>query len=113
MAHRENQQEVKAKGELGAREAASRELRLQEHAIEQPTHRPIPPGAQVAHLVDEFLALPRNAQLGALRTITSRVFGELNDEERAGFMRDLNEDIGAAEDGQETYDVRHLAPTYH
>lgn len=69
----------------------------------RPGHKPIEPAPDV---VDHVLDLPFEAQLGVLRTIAPRILSRLPAEDRAGYERDLREEIARADRGEPTYDVR-------
>lgn len=75
------------------------------------------PYLETAELADHILTLPRDAQLGILRTVAPRVLGHLDPAEREGFLRDLEAEIVTQSQGGDTYDIRegrlHPPPTVH
>jgi uncharacterized protein (DUF2267 family) len=58
-------------------------------------------------VVDDVFALSMTAQLGVLRTIAPKILARLDEEERRGFLRDLDTEIYLALTGAPTYDLRH------
>jgi len=62
--------------------------------------------AMGAALIDRFLELPLEVQLGVIRTVAPRALVELTPEERAGYLRDLDDEIAELARGESAYDLR-------
>jgi uncharacterized protein (DUF2267 family) len=61
-------------------------------------------------VVNELFSLSLQAQLGVLRTVAPKILARLHADGRAGFLRDLNEEVELAIRGRETYDLRSNLP---
>lgn len=70
------------------------------------------PSETVKDVVDHVFELPFDAQLGILRTIAPRIIARLGDEQRDGFLRDLNLEIEIVVEGGAPYDVRPDRPSH-
>ncbi|HEY3444785.1 MAG TPA: thiamine-binding protein [Myxococcales bacterium] len=62
--------------------------------------------------VDEIQRLPREAQLGVVRTVVPQLLREMPLEQRAGYLRDLVAEIEGTLSGHSPYDVRPDAPSH-
>ena len=68
------------------------------------------PPEPVDEVVDHLLALSLTAQLGALRTVLPLVLSRLDEQQRHGFLRDLDREFNHAVRGEPSYDIRSTAP---
>jgi len=59
--------------------------------------------AMGAALIDRFLELPLEVQLGVIRTVAPRALVELTPEERAGYLRDLDDEIAELARSEEPF----------
>ncbi|MGC4117511.1 MAG: MTH1187 family thiamine-binding protein [Myxococcales bacterium] len=73
--------------------------------------RPSPQEA-TGRAVDEIQQLPREAQLGVVRTVVPQLIRDMPLEQRAGYLRDLVAEIEGTLRGQAPYDVRPDAPSH-
>jgi uncharacterized protein (DUF2267 family) len=73
---------------------------------QRPAEKPPDPRADVIGLVSAIEQLPFAAQLGVLRTIAPKIIARMEEDERGGFIRDLNSEIERAERGEPAYDIR-------
>ena len=82
-----------------------------EHLLE-PKGTRLPPQEATGRAVDELQQLPRDAQLGVVRTVVPQLLRDLPLEQRAGYLRDLVAEIEGTLSGQAPYDVRPDAPSH-
>lgn len=98
-------------------------LRLDDRR-DQPEHLDRAPGAEAAarrggsprdetaRLVDRLEALPSDALRGIVRTVVPQLLRSMPLEERAGYLRDLIDEIEGSLHGRAPYDVRPDAPSH-
>lgn len=77
-----------------------------------PPERQNRPEESSEQVVEHVFELPLAAQLGVLRTIAPKILAQLHGEELDGFLRDLNDEIGRAERGEPSYDLRTYVQTH-
>ncbi|MBI5542906.1 MAG: MTH1187 family thiamine-binding protein [Deltaproteobacteria bacterium] len=85
--------------------------------LEPPPRRPggepsLSPQEATGQYVDHFQQLPRDAQLGIVRTVVPQLLRDMPLEERAGYLRDLITEVEVTLGGAAPYDVRPSAPSH-